>query len=746
MESNTQIAERNLIAQRQDADDDEIDLLKLWQTIWYRKWGIISLVLVVTMVAILAVLAITPIYRAAATLMIEQKGAKVVSIEQVYGLEGAGSEYLQTQFELLKSRALAERVVRQLNLTTHAEFDPRQQPEPLIDIKGLLANFDFHKVVPATMPGDLEDPEALTEAEIFDQVTRSFMERVTIAPQGKSQLVQVQVEMADAQTAAIAANALANGFIESQLEATMEMSMTATNWMNSRLGELRTKLKDSEDRLQAFREAENLVDVDGVTTISAAELSLTGDRMIDARRQRAEAESQYRQVQAMRGGGWQRLATIPAVLGHPLIQQFKTEQAKAQAKVEELSKRYGPRHPAMTAARSELSAAEGSLKGQVEQIVAGIERNYQLALANENSLRASFNANKSQIQDISRKEFQLRELQREVDGNRALYDTFMTRLKETAATADLETANARVVDPATVPTEPVKPKKTLIVAIAALLALFAGVGLTLLLDALNNTFKSTEEIENRLNIPVLGILPQMKVPERRELARMFTADTDKSFSESIRTIRTGVVLSGMDHPHKVMVITSSIPGEGKSTVSANLAFALGQMERVLLIDADLRRPTLAKSFEFPVGTPGLANLIAGTARLEECIQQVDGIDMICAGTVPPNPLELLSSPRFAKAVEVLKNKYDRIIIDSPPTQAVSDAIVLSTFADSLLYVVKSASTHIPLVEKGVGQLLQNNAPVKGIVLNQVDIKKAKRYGYSYGGYYDYYGYSNTKTA
>lgn len=746
MESNTQIAERNLIAQRQDVDDDEIDLLKLWQTIWYRKWGIISLVLVVTMVAILAVLAVTPIYRAAATLMIEQKGAKVVSIEQVYGLEGAGSEYLQTQFELLKSRALAERVVRQLNLTTHPEFDPRQQPEPLIDIKGLLANFDFHKVVPATLPGDLEDPEALTEAEIFDEVTRAFMERVTIAPQGKSQLVQVQVEMADANTAAIAANALANGFIESQLEATMDMSLTATTWMNSRLGELRTKLKDSEDRLQAFREAENLVDVDGVATISAAELSLTGDRMIDARRQRAEAESQYRQVQAMRGGGWERLATIPAVLGHPLIQQFKAEQAKAQAKVEELSKRYGPRHPAMTAARSELSAAQGSLRGQVEQIVAGIERNYQLAMANENSLQASFNANKSQIQEISRKEFQLRELQREVDGNRALYDTFMTRLKETAATADLETANARVVDPATVPTAPVKPKKALIVAIAALLALFAGVGLTLLLEALNNTFKSTEEIENRLNLPVLGILPQLKVKERGELARMFTSDKEKSFSESIRTIRTGVVLAGMDHPHKVMVITSSIPGEGKSTVSVNLAFALGQMERVLLIDADLRRPTLAKSFEFPVGTPGLANLIAGTARLEECIQQVDGIDMICAGTVPPNPLELLSSPRFAKAVEVLKSKYDRVIIDSPPTQAVSDAIVLSTFADSLLYVVKSASTHIPLVEKGVGQLLQNNAPVKGIVLNQVDIKKAKRYGYSYGGYYDYYGYSNAKPA
>jgi polysaccharide biosynthesis transport protein len=245
---------------------------------------------------------------------------------------------------------------------------------------------------------------------------------------------------------------------------------------------------------------------------------------------------------------------------------------------------------------------------------------------------------------------------------------------------------------------------------------------------------------------VLGILPLIKGVERKDLARMFTNNQDKSFSESIRTIRTGVVLSGIDQPHKVMVITSSIPGEGKSTVAVNLAFALGQMEKVLLIDADLRRPTVAKNFDFPVGSPGLANLIAGTAKLDECIRHGYGVDILPAGTVPPNPLELLSSPRFAKAMEVLKSKYDRIIVDSPPTQAVSDAVVLSTFANALIYVVKSDATAIPLVEKGVGQLLQNNAPVKGVVLNQVDIKKAQKYGYSYGGYYDYYGYSDAKTA
>ncbi len=741
MESTAQTNDRNPPVLRQDDNDDEIDLLKLWNSLWRRKWSIASLVLTVMMVAALAVLVVTPIYRAAATLLIEQKAAKVVSIEQVYGLDGMGNEYLQTQFELLKSRALAERVVRQLNLTTHPEFDPRQQPEPLIDLNWLRSALNFHKVVPVTLPGDLEDEEALSEAEIFDAVVKQFMEVTSVSQQGKSQLVTISVEMADPRTAALAANALANGFIESQLEATMEMSATATNWMNSRLGELRARLKEAEDRLQSFREAENLVDIDGVSTIVAGELSLTADRMIDARRQRAEAESQYRQVQAMRSGGWERLATIPAVLGHPLIQQFKADEAKAKAKVEELSRRYGARHPAMEGARSELNAASASLRGQVEQIVAGIERNYQLAVANENSLRSSFNANKAQIQQISAKEFRLRELQREVEANRALYDTFMTRLKETSATADLDTANARIVDPAVVPSEPVKPKKTLIVLIAGLLALFAGVGLTLLLDALNNTFKSTEEIEGKLNIPVLGILPLLKKKERSEIAHLFQEGQNKPFCEAIRTIRTGVVLSAMDNAHKVIVITSSIPGEGKSTLSANLAFALGQVEKVLLIDADLRRPTLAKNFDFPVGTQGLANLIANTAKLEDCLREVNGISMLCAGTVPPNPLELLSSQRFAKAMEYLKSKYDRIIIDSPPTQAVSDAMVLSTFADALIYVIKSDSTAIPLVEKGVGQLLQNNAPVTGIVLNQVDVKKAQKYGYSYGGYYDYYGYS-----
>lgn len=709
---------------------DGIDLFKFWRVIWRRKRSILFLMFMVSLVATLAAFTFTPIYRATASLLIDEQAANVLSIEQIYGTEG-GSEYLHTQFELLRSRALAERVVTQLKLVEHPEFDPLQHARPLLDTEAWQRSL-------AVFFGQVAHPldEATEAAKRFDEVTRAFMERIKVEPLGKSKLVKVQVEMTDARLAMLAANALANGFIESQLEASQGVSIAAGNWMSSRLGDLRQQLKASEELLQHYREAENLVDVGGVSTISAAELAQTGDRMIDARRQRAEAESQYRQVQSIARNDWQKLGSVPAVLGHPLIQQFKADEARARAKVEELSKRYGARHPTMEAARSELTAASGSLRGQIEQVVAGIERNFQLAQANQNSLQSSFSDNKSRIQEISRKEFKLRELQRDVDANRALYETFTNRLKETAATADLKSVTARVIDQAVLPDKPVKPHKTLIVIVSAVLTFIVAAVVVLVLEALSNTFKTAQQVEEHLNIAVLGIVPLVDKPNRSHLPTVY--DLDRRFSESIRSIRTGIVLSDIDNPHQVLLVTSSVPGEGKSTLSINLATALGQLERVLLVDCDMRRPSLAKSFQFPAGAPGLANLLAGTATEQECVRSVNGFDVLSAGSVPPNPLELLASPRFAAILKEFKGRYQRIIFDTPPVQAVSDALHLASHSDFVIYVSKSASTAIPLVEKGIGQLLQNRAPVKGIVLSQVDLDQAKREGSTYAGYYEYY--------
>lgn len=727
-------------------NSDAIDLIPLIQSVWRRKWAIITLVVLVMFLTALMVMSIKPTYQATATMQIEQEEANVVSIEQIYGVDGS-SEYLQTQFELLKSRALAERVVKDLSLTTHPEFDPRQTTPPLFDIKSLIKDFNINQLIPGLMPEDFEEKVEITEQQVLDSVVNQFMDRISITPIKKSQLVKISVEMNDASMATKAANSLGRNFINSQLDATMEASMTATNWMNDRLVELRSNLQTAENKLQLFREEQGLIDVDGIVTVSADELSAINQRLVDARAKLAEAESQYQQVRSVSKKDWQKLASVPAVLSNRLIQEFKAQEARAQAKVEELSKRYGKRHPTMQAAMGELSSAQASLKTQVEQVVASIKRQYQIASANVWSLKKSVDENKSEIQDISKNEFKLRELQREVDSNRMIFDTFMNRLKETTATADIESTNARIVDPAVIPSYPIKPKKSLIVILAGIFAGIFGVFLTVLLNVLNNTFKNTEDVESRLNLPVLGILPLVKRKAKEDkIALTFHKNSDKIFTECVRTIRTSVMLSSIEAKHKIVVVTSSIPGEGKSTTSINLADAINQMEKTLLIEADMRRPTMARILGLPPGTPGLANLIAGSNTLEECKQSLyGGIDTIVAGVVPPNPLELISSEQFKTLITSLTEEYDRIIIDSPPVQAVSDAIVLSRFADSVIYVIRSESTDMKIAEKGVGKLLQSNAPVRGVILNQVDIKKAQRKGYSYDGYYDYYGYSSNKT-
>ncbi|HCJ29013.1 MAG TPA: lipopolysaccharide biosynthesis protein, partial [Pseudomonas sp.] len=599
-------------------DSDFIDLKKIWHAIWSRKWGIALLVGIVALLTMFLLSRMTPIYKAVASVLIETKGTPVLSFQPAADTPVELSEYLQTQLSLMQSRGVAERVVRDLNLTEHPEFDLRQQPGPLVDFGGIID----------ALTG--EEPEALTEAQIIDYATQTFMDRTSVWVEGKSQLVYLSISMADRLTAAQATNQLAQAYIEAQLEAKVDMSMTAASWMNDRLVSLRQKLQDSEDKLQAYLDAEGLVDLDGVGTISANELSLTGDRMIDARRQRAEAESQYRQVESMRSQGWERLASVPAVLGHPLIQQFKADQAHARSRVEDLSRRYGDRHPAMASARSDLNAATASLRQQVEQVVASIERNYQLAVANENSLRASFDENKGRIQDISRKEFKVRDLQRQVESDRALYDTFMTRLQETTATSDLSSTNARIVDAAIPPTEPSAPNKKLILVVALFLALVLGIAQAIIREILDNTFKSSEEVETKLGLPVMGIVPQVPRKLRKEVSHLFERSGDKRFCEAVRTIRTNLLLSEANQPRQVLVVTSTAPDEGKSAVSANLAFAMGQLHRVLLIDADLRRATLDKAFDFKPGTPGLVNLIGGNAKLEECIHTVGNVDMIAA--------------------------------------------------------------------------------------------------------------------
>lgn len=458
-------------------------------------------------------------------------------------------------------------------------------------------------------------------------------------------------------------------------------------------------------------------------------------------------------VQQIKAGRIQaNYESVPAVLRSPIVQRMKELEAEADKRLSDAAKRYGPEHPRMIQAKAELEAARESARKQVEIVVGGLGKEYEVARANESAIERALSQSKADIQGINRKEFQLGVLEREVQQNRNLYDMFVNRLKETSAAGDLQTTVARVIDPATVPSTAFAPNKKGIVLIATVVTLLMTAMLALLLDRLANTLNSTTDVEHRLGVPALGVLQKIKGFAKKGFVSevAFFHDSQSTFAEAIRTVRTSVLMSALDDHHKVVIVTSSVPEEGKTTLSFNLAGALGQVKKVLLIDADLRRPKIGKLVGRDAKMPGLSDLVAGQAQISQCVffHDQSGIHLLPAGTVPPNPLELLSSKRFADVMAKLKEAFDIVVIDSAPLLLVSDAQVLSQFASAVIYVVKADSTPYQVAQNGLKKLRRVNAPVLGVVLNQLDLEKAEKYYNEYSGYRSYkgykkYGYSKT---
>lgn len=648
-----------------NSQEDAIDLRHYWHVISRFKWGIIGLAVAVTLAAVFLVSAMRPVYTASATLMIEQKqGKTLTSLDDVYGSDVTGKEYLQTQFEILKSRELASRVVRELNIAEHPDY----LAKVIVEEKSWWQQIDWKQYLPA---GHEQNPLP-TEEEKFTKLVGGFMTHVTIEPVRQTQLVKIKFESYDRKLTAAVANAMAKAYINSQMEARVALTQNAADWLTNRLGTLKTNVEISEKKLQDYREANNLVgsntssDKSGVSSLSAEQLTAINQRVV-----------------------------------------------AGQFKLAEISRRYGAKHPSLIQAEMELNEAQRSL----------IE-------AKEISI------------ELSRKEFRFKELEREVQTNRNLYDTFFTRIKQANDSLELDTANARVIDPAVVPSLPFKPRKSLLVVLALVMSLVFGAVLAFLLDYLDSTFKGAEDIEDKLGLSMLGMVPLVKKKKKEDSPIYFLDSNQSGYAEAMRTVRTSVVLSGIDKPHKVIMLTSSVPSEGKSTSAINLAVALGQMEKVLLIDGDMRKPTIAKVLNLPPNSPGLSNVVAATSSLDDCILHMEdaNIDVLTAGLVPPNPLELLSSQKFAELIRSLSEKYDRIIIDSPPTLLVSDSLIMSKVTHAVLYIIRSDTTAYNTARTGVNRLLAVKAPIIGVVLNKVNMKKAARYYGTYSGYYAYGDY------
>lgn len=715
----------------EELQDDRVELLEYWRGITRRKWSVIGLTLAVTLLAAVIVHSITPVYRATATILLETGKSKVVSVEEVYTGVSASREYFQTQAEIMRSRELVSKVVAKLKLGSHPEFDPRQR-EPSLWQKW-------------TAPLGLE-PD--TSVDITDEMAEKsavtqFMGRLSAEPAKGSSMLRVSVEAQDRELAARAANAVADAFIENDLEARFQLTQKATDWLNSRVAGLRQKLSESEKALQEYRERERIIDSKGLAQSGSSKVleDLFG-KLGEARQRRSEAEVAYNQVRALRGTPGANFESIPAVLRNKLFQDAKTTENEAEKRLTEVAQRYGKEHPRMVQAESELKSSRENTRRQIEVVVSALAKDFEVARANEAAVEQTLGEARGQVQGINRKEYQLGILEREVVSNRQLYDMFIGRFKETSVTNDLQSAIGRVIDRAQPPGGPIRPNTTQVIRTAFLLALLFAMAVALLLDRLDNTVKTSSDVENRLGVGVLSAIPI--VAGGKDAAKQaYLKDPNSVFSESIRTARTGVLLSSIDEEHKVLVVTSSVPGEGKTTFAMNLAFAHAQTKRVLLIDADMRRPSIAKTLGFDKGTAGLSEYISGAALASQVIVPLEDTEakLLPAGHVPPNPLELLLSPKFELAINRLKELFEIIVIDTPPVQLVSDALIISQHATGVIYVIKADDTPFPLARQGIVKVRRSGASILGVALNQLDFKRADRYYGEYSGYANY-GYKS----
>ena len=348
--------------------------------------------------------------------------------------------------------------------------------------------------------------------------------------------------------------------------------------------------------------------------------------------------------------------------------------------------------------------------------------------------------NKAELQSFQGSSFEITRLEREVENNRRVYESFLGRLMEADVSGDYDASNVRIIDRATVPNFPIKPRISLIIAAALMLGIFVGIVLAFLREALGNVFRTPDQIEEQLHIASLGVTPLIK-KNKKSIApeKQYINDQRSTFAEAINTIRTGLLFSDIDNPPQTVLITSTVGSEGKTTLAINLAVAFSQLDKTLLIELDLRKPAIAKDLGLS-GKVGLSDILAGGEIAVNMAEQLEGapnLSVITCGTIPPNPMELLSSKRFAALLDTLKEQFTHIVIDSPPTLPVSDACVLSKLADATIVAVKAEGTKINMAKETVTRLRKVNAKKTGVVLTQASPQKMSYYGAHYyqDGYY-----------
>jgi len=740
-------------------EEKEVNLRDYWKIIRKRRWTILAFFLIVLVTTAIGTFTMKPVYRGTCTIQIDKENPQIVDFKEIFSVNMWDQDYYQTQYKILESRSLAKRVIDSLKLSEHSEFLP-QPPSPFqkwrsdiwASISGLTRIFSSSGKNPSKVPSkdplkDTDSGKNTPEMAKETGLINAFLGKLKVEPIRNSRLVKVHFDSNYPELSSRVANTLATNYIQQSLEHRFSATEQAKDWLTTQIDLLKAKVERADEALQAFGSKHDILSLEEKENITMQRLTDLNEAMAKAEADRMAKEAIYRQTKDRNSD------TLPMVSENKLILDLKQSYIQFETQYMKLSETYKPEYPEMVRLKKQMDSVQKRIDSETNRVVAGIRNDYESALRRESLVRAAFEQQKAKAMEMKDKAIQYNILKREADTNRDLYKDLLQRVKQAGVSLSMTASNIKVIDHAEVPTSPFKPNKQMNLLLAAVVGLFLGVGLAFFFEYLDNTVKTPEDVEGLLRLPSFGMVPEISCERKKRLengayypVELVTHGHPKSIlSEAYRNIRTSVLLSFSEHPPKTLVISSPNPFEGKTTTVVNTAIALSQTGvPVLVVDADLRKPRIHKVFEEDNGA-GLSNYLSGNGDLESIIRksEVPNLYFIPAGPLPPNPSELLGSNLFKTMMRSLREKFEHIILDSPPVLGFADAVILSTAVDGVILVVLGGKTPRETLQHAKDVLLQVNAKILGVVINRVDLQRSD-YGYYYYRHYYYYGKERKK--
>jgi len=754
----------------QPEEEDRVSLLDYWRVIIKRRWVIISFTSAALLITAIATWKATPIYRATIKLQIDPEQQNVLPFKEALepgSTYAQSQEYLQTQFKVLESKSLAERVIKAMNLDSNPAF--------LAELNG-MGNSKTLRWVRETFgltekAEDLSDTLSLEERRLV-RLVKVFGENLTTSPIRNSRLVDVNFEARDPKLAAEVANTLAKEYIGMNFETKYNATNAASDFLSGKLVDLKARVEKSEEELVNFSRQHDIYTIADKENVILQKLADLNTALTAVQSERIQKESVWNIIQQNAPGNY------PEILRNDLIKNLEGNVTTLRLQRTRLEAQFKPGWPELDQVAGQLAEAEKQLQQERQRAIRNAETEYRTAMQREKLLSQALEAQKVQADAFNQNSIQYNIIKRQVETDKQLYDGLLQRMKEAGVSAGLQSNNIHVVDTAQVPRMPYSPNKPLNLSLALMIGLMFGTGLAFFVEHLDNSVKTPDDIDRYIKLPSLGVIPSLNSvgAGRQFRVKLLGAvgrnggngngnghhtgadvityyDAKSLISEAYRNLRTSVLLSsGAGQPPKVLLVTSSQRAEGKTTTAANIAVTLAQTGgRVILLDCDMRNPRIHRIMGMP-NKAGMSTFLSGNCDLSGLIQEseVANLFVVTSGPVPPNPAELLGSARMKQGLYLLAGSFDHIVIDSPPVLAVTDARILAPGVDGVVLVIKGGETPKEAVQRTKRLLQEVHGHLIGTLLNNVDVRSADYYYYSRYSYYGYkrkygYGYGCSET-